>query len=424
MRLFSQKSFPKRSIIGNSPSLIRKNALTQETLSAPQHAHIQTKLKISSPGDQYEQEADQLADQVMRMPAPQLQRACACGGGCAGCRADDTSIQLKTKTAHSNQQNAAPAIVNQALNSPGQTLDSSTKAFFEPRFGYEFSKVRIHTDTLAAKSARSINALAYTAKNQIVFANNAYQPQTSSGNRLLAHELTHVIQQSGATDAIQRTVAPSSTCAANVHHASANPLADLARVDALAQNMALGASGVLFLEALTFNDPNFGQSYVYDAYRNWFGTPQQTTSGAWRSRFRTATFASEAEAARHEMQTLSERFSRIAGWLAQDIHYRCPGTSAYTLPGCATGHCGNKAAQTCHLGSHTVGICPNFWLEPAPQDMSQAALLIHETIHPLFHYQFHSTASAAGRGRNPGCYQGFVLSIYNTGLIPADCTSL
>lgn len=221
---------------------------------------------------------------------------------------------------------------------------------------------------------------------------------------------------------LQRTVAANSVCSPNVHNAPADPLATLRRVDALAQDMALGASHVLFLEAYTFRDPTFGRSYVFDAYRDWFGLPTQTASGAWRSRFRTATFATEDEAVQHELATLSERFQRIHDWLAGDIRYRCPGTGSYTIPGCDPGPCGSAAAQTCPTGSRTIGICPNFWVEPAPQDRAQAADLIHEAIHPLFHYRAHGMTTVAQRGRNPGCYQGFLHALFDTGLIPGDCT--
>lgn len=414
-------AFAAESIPQHSLSHIQRSTSLNQTI--PSQNKIQPKLKLGTPGDQYEQEADARAEQVMRMPEPRVQRTCACGGHCPECQSRHPIQRIKNSATDSEPQPYASAIVDNALRAPGQPLSSATRAYFEPRFGHDFSAVRVHTGELANASAHSINALAYTANNRIVFADNMYQPETHNGHRLLAHELTHVIQQERTARTVQRTVAPSSTCAPNVHNAPANPLDQLRQVDALAQNMALGASGVLFLESATFNDPRFGgRSEIYTAYQNWFGTPTQTASGAWRSRFRTATFATEDEATRHEMQTLSDRFARIARWLSQNIHYRCPGTASYTIPGCSPGPCGTRAAQTCRLGSRTIGICPRFWLEPAPQDRAQAALLIHEAMHPLFHVHAHSTASLPGRGRNPGCYQGFVLDIYNTGLIPGDCT--
>lgn len=86
-------------------------------------------------------------------------------------------------------------VLEEALRSPGQPLDAKMRAFFEPRFGHDFSKVRVHTDAEAAEAARAVNALAYTVGNQIVFAAGRYAPGTVEGRKLLAHELTHTIQQ-------------------------------------------------------------------------------------------------------------------------------------------------------------------------------------------------------------------------------------
>lgn len=93
-----------------------------------------------------------------------------------------------------------PPIVHDVLRSPGQPLSQPTRAFFEPRFGHDFSKVRIHADTAAADSAQSVNAQAYTVGSQIVFGTGQYRPDSATGKRLLAHELTHVTQQETQRD--------------------------------------------------------------------------------------------------------------------------------------------------------------------------------------------------------------------------------
>jgi Domain of unknown function (DUF4157) len=92
---------------------------------------------------------------------------------------------------------AIPSIVHDVLRSPGRPLDAETRAFFEPRFGHEFSQVRLHADARAAESARAVQAHAYTVGRDVVFGAAQYAPGTGAGNRLLAHELTHVVQQSG-----------------------------------------------------------------------------------------------------------------------------------------------------------------------------------------------------------------------------------
>src|SRR3569833_3131308 len=91
-----------------------------------------------------------------------------------------------------------------ANNVGGQSLDSATRNFMEPKFGYDFSNVKIHNDSAAHKSASNINALAYTHGNNIVFGEGQYQPHTPAGKQLLAHELTHVVQQQGQATAVQR----------------------------------------------------------------------------------------------------------------------------------------------------------------------------------------------------------------------------
>lgn len=95
---------------------------------------------------------------------------------------------------------AAPSLVNDVLAAPGQPLDAATRGFMEERFGHDFSSVRIHADERAARSARSVDALAYTAGSNIAFAQGHYSPRTPMGRQLLAHELAHVVQQSGASE--------------------------------------------------------------------------------------------------------------------------------------------------------------------------------------------------------------------------------
>jgi hypothetical protein len=88
-----------------------------------------------------------------------------------------------------------PPIVQDILRSPGQPLDPATRTFMELRFGHDFSRVRVHTDTLASTSARAVNALAYTVGQEVVFGSGQYAPGTNVGRRLIAHELTHTLQQ-------------------------------------------------------------------------------------------------------------------------------------------------------------------------------------------------------------------------------------
>lgn len=90
----------------------------------------------------------------------------------------------------------APPIVHEVLRSPGHQLDSETCTFMESQFGHDFSRVKVHTDVKAAESAKSINARAYTAGQHLIFGAREYNPKTLFGKKLLAHELTHTLQQS------------------------------------------------------------------------------------------------------------------------------------------------------------------------------------------------------------------------------------
>jgi uncharacterized protein DUF4157 len=91
-----------------------------------------------------------------------------------------------------------PGVVRRVLDTPGAPLDATTRSGMETRFGHDFGQVRVHTDAEAAGSARAIRAQAYTFGSHIVMGAGRYQPGTPAGSRLLAHELTHVVQQSGA----------------------------------------------------------------------------------------------------------------------------------------------------------------------------------------------------------------------------------
>ncbi len=131
----------------------------------------------------------------------QLQRRCACGnasGPKADCAQCGEQQKLQRHSAGPAGALAVPSIVQEVLSSSGQPLDENTRAFMEPRFGHDFGKVRVHTDAQAAESARSINARAFTVGRHVAFGAGEYAPETRAGQQLLAHELTHVIQQSGS----------------------------------------------------------------------------------------------------------------------------------------------------------------------------------------------------------------------------------
>jgi len=124
----------------------------------------------------------------------------------------------------------APRIVREVIDSPGRPLDAATRAFMEPRFGHDFSRVRVHTDARAGESAHAVEAKAYTVGTEIVFGVGRYAPHSSDGRRLLAHELTHVVQQVGVSQGkgtIHRATASEAVPPGGSETAQVDPTAQL-----------------------------------------------------------------------------------------------------------------------------------------------------------------------------------------------------
>jgi len=208
----------------------------------------QAKLTIGQPNDKYEQEADRVADQVMRMSDADVAQRVETGTVqpmriqrmCPECEEEmaqrqpmeekegmlqsklngellqrqpmeEEEEELQAKEMPGQTPTVAPNLESRinSLKGGGQPLDSSVRAFFEPRFGRDFSNVRVHTDSNAADTAKSIHARAFTLGNHVVMGGGEFQPKSQSGRRLLGHELTHVVQQNwgliGSTN-IQRGI--------------------------------------------------------------------------------------------------------------------------------------------------------------------------------------------------------------------------
>jgi hypothetical protein len=176
---------------------------------------LQAKLTINKPGDAYEQEADRIAADVM--------------SGSALSRLDAAPLRIQRFSGPSNTPtNAAPTSVDGVLSSPGSPLEPALRQEMEQRFGYDFGGVRVHTDASAAESAHAVSARAYTVGGDIVFGRGHYAPGTSEGRKLLAHELTHVLQQSGGDAAAgdRMPVGISTSSANTLQRDSTDDLAD------------------------------------------------------------------------------------------------------------------------------------------------------------------------------------------------------
>jgi hypothetical protein len=192
----SQPAAPAQKAANLVVSPSQQPAWTQAMGDHPP-ASLQTKLTVNQPGDAYEREADQVADQVIHMPTSGTSTT------------QEASLVMRKESGGAQSTQSAPPIVNQALSSGSQPLDAGTQATMQSRFGHDFSDVRVHTDEQAAESAQAVNARAYTVGKDMVFGSGEYAPGTSEGQKLIAHELTHVVQGregglQGATTAVLR----------------------------------------------------------------------------------------------------------------------------------------------------------------------------------------------------------------------------
>ena len=193
------------------------NAATSRLLTTH---HIQRKLTVSTPGDAAEREADRVAGEVMRISEPasgstvqsspiSIQRSCPKCEEELKRKAilDKDDEVVKAKFADTSGGSGATGELESYLNTSrgaGEPLPSSSRSYFEPRFGRDLRDVRLHTDSRASQAANSISAKAFTYGKDIVFGEGQYAPQTHRGQSLLAHELTHVVQQSENRDAVHR----------------------------------------------------------------------------------------------------------------------------------------------------------------------------------------------------------------------------
>ena len=193
--------------------------------AARNRVFFQSKLTINQPGDVYEREADTVADRVMRMTLPaigessfftaktplvqpkcqhceeerkeRLRAKSNVQRKCAECEMEEAAIQRKENGHDTPGVDLDFERYTMGLHGRGNPLSAEERHFFEPRFNRDFSNVRVHTGLEASQSAQHIHSLAYTVGNNIVFNRGQYQPHSNQGRRLMAHELTHVVQQRG-----------------------------------------------------------------------------------------------------------------------------------------------------------------------------------------------------------------------------------
>lgn len=213
---------------------------------------IQAKLRVGAPDDRFEREADGVAEQVMRMPlpaaagtagAPALALALANGGITRRVQRqsveedEDLTLQAKATNRAAAPQGQRTQRLVTSLQNGGHPLPATQRAFFEPRFGVDFSGVRIHRDSRAAQAAHGLGARAYTLGRNVVFGSGEYRPGTEPGRRLIAHELAHVVQQGASGSAPASVVQRQQPTAAELRQRLRSRQAELDRLRPIAERL-------------------------------------------------------------------------------------------------------------------------------------------------------------------------------------------
>lgn len=365
---------------------------------------FQPKLTIGPTDDVYEHEADAVADKVVRMQDhQQIQTKISPLGiqrKCAACE-EEEHVQRK-EDGGSHQRSETPSIVLDAVNGGGTPLEHRTRTFMESRFGYDFGNVKIHTDTVAAKSAQSINALAYTSANSIVFNQGQYSPKTESGKRLLAHELTHVVQQKSLRQqtiqrrVIDRNVVTNDAMLTRLGLTRQQVIDTIAAADADAIVLARNAEDTMTREL------NNAQS----------GSPIDANAETILGEELGLSFNNPAHHGLIRQQI--GRFRRVRETLESGyLRYLALGIGSISLVGCEAGPCDQDFAFSCD-GNRLIVLCQTFWDTPD----EQSATILHEPFHIWFSMASHE--ENALRRADASCFESFALRVTGRAA-PASC---
>lgn len=373
-------------------------------------------------------------------PVTLLQRKCACGGS-AGVNGECEECAKKRLSLRRKESGAGPAvappIVHDVLRSPGQSLDGKTFSFMASRFGHDFSRVRVHTDARAAESARSVNALAYTVGSSVVFGAGQYAPHTLAGQRLLAHELAHVVQQRGS--------APSGEIPVGGEHDSSEREAERAesgisgagalsmnggawtlrravrRGSVSCRNTGLinpnltGDEAVAAIEAADAgaialaNDAERRLQANLDSTRA--GDPVDAAFDALLQEELGLTLTNPAHFRLIEQQI--RRFRQVRETLESGfLRYMCRGGTV-NLQGCLQTSCEPGDFGFSCPANRLMVLCQEFWSQPA----ERAGTILHETFHIRFSMVHENTLRRA----NAFCFEAFARRLAGEDVPEATC---
>jgi Domain of unknown function (DUF4157) len=371
---------------------------------------------------------NQLVQRLLRRPV--VLRACDCGGTCAHCSEEATP-----------QQNPVPRLLQRT--SGGRGLEPTVRAFMEHGFGTDFGAVRVHTDSQAAQSAEQLSAAAYTVGQDVFFNRGQYQPQTEGGRRLLAHELTHVVQQQGDMPSptpsreISEPGDPDERVADRVADTivAGQPPRELVSRDISAERAPRAAAPKLRIQRAvndakvdcrTTGIPSLGISGP-DAVAQISGVNTEAIlmAGTARSSLAVERLAGPSDpnfatilreelgldinnaAHRAHMEIVERRFELMSRVLQSDFTgYTCIGAARVTVGACPTGDCctGTTRACSCPGASHIV-LCRPWWTGELAALHQRPGTLIHEAFHIYFGFINDFTTS---RLSDAHCYTGFV----------------
>jgi hypothetical protein len=394
----------------------------RESFFPGRSAQVQPKLQVGPTNDKFEREADLVAESVVaqrdaggtadHQTVPTLQAKCA---------ACEEEVQRQPNPLAAQR----PTAVDGILTTTGQSapLNDQVRSASENVLQTDFSNVRVHSGPKVQRAAESINAKAFTHKNNIYLGHGA----SGSDLGLMAHELTHVVQQKASDSLpIQRTVSSASRCPGSVNGAPPAPDIFLTLTETLTSSaLTLAMIGLTF----DIQDLQAGRrpqnSNSFNAYLARFGPPEQLSNGRFRDRFSGSTSVSEDATIITELTTLKNRLQQIQNFFSNNIIYRCTSATARITVGTCTDRChaddGDAFAWTCSNGApRTIVICPEFWVMGA----SDASIgLIHEAAHLIFGFgdPAGSSMTTRRRARNPVCYSGFVASVSGRNPPDPDC---
>jgi hypothetical protein len=337
--------------------------------------------------------------------------------------------------------NEVPPIVHEVLSSPGQPLDVQTRAFMEPRFGHDFSRVRVHTHTKAAESARAVNALAYTVGRDVVFGSDQFTPDTPAGRKLIAHELTHTLQQSQQSQSLGGSLHIDSSQSAAEHQADA--VAENAVIEKQMRPDLFSVHKLSGPDVMVQRTPTFGSDCrdEYDRCRviEPLGAATQllnrvlaelpaladgtVTSGRIVDLLHVHFHDPGATAAR--AATVLTNFRAIKSELDSSINFNC-----HALPAECKAREGRVGAFTsgCSPGSD-ISLCDAYYNMPC---VEQARILIHETTHNILnscrdlayvHESNYMTLSPEEASRNPDTYAQFAKMVFLGTPSCRDCSA-